>query len=150
MRRRLLLALVAWTLAVAAPAPSADDGSARLLVERADGTQVWFEVELARSAETRRTGLMERSALPDGTGMWFDFGAEQAVTMWMKNTLIALDMVFVDAGGVVVGVHHRAVPGSLDLIRAPRPVRYVLEISGGAARRLGLAAGDRASLVGAP
>ncbi|MGE0485390.1 MAG: DUF192 domain-containing protein [Gammaproteobacteria bacterium] len=134
----------------ATPVPAdANDGRARVRIERADGSEAWLTVELALSAESRRIGLMGRPTLDAGTGMWFDFGHERAVVMWMKNTLLALDMVFVDAAGVIAGIHHDAVPGSLELIAAPRPVRYVLEIAGGTARRLGLTPGDRVS-VGAP
>jgi uncharacterized membrane protein (UPF0127 family) len=135
-------------LLCAASAPLlAHDGHARIVIERADGSEAWFEVELALSAESRRAGLMGRQALEAAAGMWFDFGHERDVVMWMKNTPLALDMVFVDAAGFIAGIHHDAVPGSLELIRAPRPVRYVLEIAGGAARRFELAPGDRVSVV---
>jgi hypothetical protein len=63
--------------------------------------------------------------------------------MWMRNTLIPLDMLFVDAQGRIVNIHERAVPESLDTITAAAPVRAVIELNGGTAARLGIAPGDR-------
>jgi uncharacterized membrane protein (UPF0127 family) len=64
-------------------------------------------------------------------------------TMWMKNTLIPLDMLFVDERGRVVNIQERAVPGSFDTIAAAAPVRAVVELNGGTAARLGIRPGDR-------
>jgi uncharacterized membrane protein (UPF0127 family) len=64
-------------------------------------------------------------------------------TMWMKNTLIPLDMLFVDSTGHIVNIHERAVPRSLDTIAAAAPVRAVIELNGGTAARLGIKPGDR-------
>jgi uncharacterized membrane protein (UPF0127 family) len=75
--------------------------------------------------------------------MLFDFGEDKPVTMWMRNTLIPLDMLFIANDGRVVGIKERAVPQSSDIIAAPEPVRGVLELNGGTAQRLGLSAGDR-------
>lgn len=120
-----------------------------LRMTRGDGTRVAFEVEVASNDEQRRTGLMGRTALPARHGMLFDFETPTVATMWMKDTPLSLDMLFIDAAGQVVGIAERTVPGALDLITAPRPVRFVLELNGGEARALGLAVGDRASLAGA-
>lgn len=119
-----------------------------LSVLRGDGVRVEFEVEVARSAEQRRSGLMERRTLPARHGMLFDFEAPTIATMWMKNTPLSLDMLFLDADGRVVWIGERASPGSLRLITAPQPVRYVLELNGGEARELGIARGDRALVLG--
>lgn len=123
------------------------DGVARALIERGDGVQLWFDVELALTAPSRRRGLMGRARLAPRHGMWFDFGRASLVTMWMKNTPLPLDMLFVRADGGIVAVHARAEPYSLDTIAAPEPVPYVLELAGGSAARLGIARGDRALLV---
>jgi len=122
--------------------------TARLLVVRADGVSIWFDVELALSAATRSRGLMQRENLAAQAGMWFDFGHDVQVAMWMKDTLIALDMAFVAANGEVVGIHHRAEPLSESIIRAPQTVRYVLETAGGRLTDLAVTPGDRMQLIG--
>lgn len=99
-------------------------------------------VEIADTAESRRRGLMYRTHLPDGTGMLFDFEKPRPVGMWMKNTLIPLDMLFLDSQGRVVHIEHEAEPHSLQ-VRGPRqPVLGVLEIGGGSADRMGITEGD--------
>jgi uncharacterized protein len=75
--------------------------------------------------------------------MLFDFKTPTPATMWMKNTLIPLDMLFVDGRGRIVNIYQRAVPQSLDTIAAAAPVRAVIELNGGTAARLGIKPGDR-------
>jgi uncharacterized membrane protein (UPF0127 family) len=77
--------------------------------------------------------------------MIFVYPQPELVSMWMKNTLIPLDMLFVDDRGCVILVHERARPGSLDAITAPAPVVLVVELAGGTVKTLGLAAGVRVS-----
>ncbi|KQT86286.1 DUF192 domain-containing protein [Aurantimonas sp. Leaf443] len=100
-------------------------------------------VEIADTPKSREIGLMNRDAMPDGQGMLFDFEETRVVTMWMKNTLIPLDMLFIDETGTVTRVAANAKPLSLELIPSGPPVRYVLELNGGAAARYGAKAGDR-------
>ncbi|WAJ30742.1 DUF192 domain-containing protein [Antarcticirhabdus aurantiaca] len=100
-------------------------------------------VEVADTPETRATGLMNRPSMPEDHGMLFDFDENRDVTMWMKNTLIPLDMLFIDETGKVTRVSTNAQPLSLATIPSGGPVRYVLEINGGAAARYGVKAGDR-------
>lgn len=102
-----------------------------------------FAVEVATTEEQLAQGLMYRPSLAADAGMLFDFGGSRPVSMWMKNTLIPLDMLFLADDGRVVGVAERAVPRSLDLISAPEPVRGVLEVNGGTVSRLGIRPGDR-------
>lgn len=102
-----------------------------------------FKVEAAVTPETRALGLMFRREMAADSGMLFDFGQNQPVSMWMKNTLIPLDMLFIDAEGRVVNIAERTVPGSLAGIASNGPVRFVLEVNGGTAARLGLKPGDR-------
>jgi uncharacterized membrane protein (UPF0127 family) len=102
-----------------------------------------FAVEVATSPEQMMQGLMFRQSLAPDAGMLFDYQTPSMATMWMKNTLIPLDMLFVDAAGRVVNIHERAVPGSLDAIAAAAPVRAVIELNGGTAARLGIRPGDR-------
>ena len=86
---------------------------------------------------------MFRHSLAADAGMIFDYGVPSMGAMWMKNTLIPLDMLFVDQQGRVINIHERAVPGSLEPIAAAAPARAVIELNGGTAARLGIKPGDR-------
>jgi uncharacterized membrane protein (UPF0127 family) len=101
-----------------------------------------FTVEVAETPAQMEQGLMFRRTMAPDAGMLFDYKAPTAATMWMRNTLIPLDMLFVDAQGRIVNIHQRAVPQSLDTIAAAAPVRAVIELNGGTAARLGIAPGD--------
>ncbi|WP_062014424.1 DUF192 domain-containing protein [Aureimonas sp. AU4] len=102
-----------------------------------------IEVEIADTDASRETGLMNRSSMPANHGMLFDFKQTRPVAMWMKNTIIPLDMLFLDERGRIVNIATNAKPYSLDVIPSSGPVRYVLELNGGAAARYGAKAGDR-------
>ena len=102
-----------------------------------------FKVELAETPAQMTQGLMFRTSLAPDAGMLFDYKQPTVATMWMRNTLIPLDMLFVDAQGRIVNIHQRAVPQSLDVIAATAPVRAVIELNGGTAARLGIEPGDR-------
>jgi uncharacterized membrane protein (UPF0127 family) len=102
-----------------------------------------FKVEVAETPAQMSQGLMYRRSLAPDAGMLFDYKEPTAATMWMRNTLIPLDMLFVDAQGRIVNIHQRAVPQSLDVIAAAAPVRAVIELNGGTAARLGIAPGDQ-------
>ena len=101
-----------------------------------------FTVEVAKTPEQMEQGLMFRRAMAPDSGMLFEYPAPTAATMWMRNTLIPLDMLFVDAQGRIINIHERAVPLSLEVISAAAPVRAVIELNGGTASRLGIASGD--------
>lgn len=113
-----------------------------LTIETGAGAHA-IEVEIADSAEERRVGLMHRAELAPDRGMLFDFGLVREVSMWMKNTLIPLDMFFADSSGRIVTIAEMTTPLSEKHIPSGQPVRYVLEMAGGSARRLGIAPGDR-------
>jgi len=102
-----------------------------------------FTVEVAETPEQMEQGLMFRRAMAPDAGMLFDYKAPTVAMMWMRNTLIPLDMLFVDARGRIVNIYQRAVPQSLDVIAAAAPVRAVIELNGGTAARLGIAPGDQ-------
>ena len=145
-----LVALLA-AAAFAQPAVAQRGAVEPLTIETGAGVHA-VEVEVARTAEERRVGLMHRTELAPERGMLFDFGAARQVTMWMKNTLISLDMFFADEEGRIVTIARRTTPLSEKLIRSGEPVRYVLEMIGGSAERLGVAVGDRLrhALIGQP
>ena len=117
--------------------------------ERDDGVFVEFTVEVAATEAERARGLMFRRALPATGGMLFDFGREQPIAMWMRNTYLSLDMLFVDAAGRVVDVLRDTVPLSETLLMPRAPARYVVEVAAGQAALRGLSAGDRLRLPAA-
>lgn len=101
-----------------------------------------FTVELANDPEEVQMGLMNREELAADAGMLFDFGQPREANMWMKNTLISLDMLFIDPDGKVLAIAREAVPGSLRRINPGVPVKAVLELAGGRAAELGIEPGD--------
>jgi uncharacterized protein len=106
---------------------------------------VRFTVEFVDTAEGRAKGLMFRHELAPDHGMLFDFKESQPVAFWMRNTLIPLDMLFIDADGRIVRIHERAKPHDDTPIPSVFPVRAVLEIAGGEASRQGIAVDDEVS-----
>ncbi len=102
-----------------------------------------FSIELAVTDEERAKGLMYRKRVPDGYGMLFDFKQEQPVSMWMKNTLVPLDMIFIRDNGRIARIAENTEPLSERIISSGPPVRAVLEVAGGTAKKYGIAPGDR-------
>jgi uncharacterized membrane protein (UPF0127 family) len=113
-----------------------------LTIESGSGT-LSFEVELAITPEQRRQGLMFRERLDAGHGMLFDFGRSAPVTMWMRNTFIPLDMLFIDADGRIARIAADTEPLSDAVIGSGGPVRAVLELPAGTSAEHGIAVGDR-------
>ncbi|WP_019643692.1 DUF192 domain-containing protein [Novispirillum itersonii] len=111
-------------------------------IETTGGTRA-YRVEMALTPAQRERGLMHRTSLPAGHGMLFDFGSVRDVAMWMKNTLISLDMLFITEDGRIARIDANAEPQSLTIRRSGVPVRAVLELPGGEAARAGIAVGDR-------
>lgn len=101
-----------------------------------------FTVELADTPASRSTGLMFRTELAPDAGMLFDFGEDREVAFWMRNTLIPLDMIFIERGGRIAHIARNTVPLSEDLVPSQAAVRFVLEIPGGRAAELGIDIGD--------
>lgn len=102
-----------------------------------------FTVEMAVTGEQLARGLMHRTELPEGRGMLFDFKTERPVTMWMKDTPLSLDMIFIAGNGVIVRIAENTTPFSLSTIGSGAPALGVLEVIAGTARKQGIAAGDR-------
>ena len=141
MRALRLTALVLFgLLAVAVPARPA--GLQSLEIASKTGVHV-FSVELADNDADRAKGLMFRKELPEGQGMLFDFHREQEVSFWMENTYIPLDMIFIRGDGRILRIAENTEPLSTRMIPSGGPVRAVLEVIGGTARKLGIAPGDR-------
>jgi uncharacterized membrane protein (UPF0127 family) len=106
------------------------------------GVQV-FSVEMATTEEEKTTGLMFRKELPDGKGMLFDFSPEQQVSMWMKNTFISLDMIFIRADGRILRIAENTEPQSTRIIASGGLAKGVLEVIAGTAKKYGIAPGDQ-------
>ena len=102
-----------------------------------------FTAEIADTEELRERGLMFRHLLPQDKAMLFDFGRPRPVAMWMKNTNISLDMLFIRADGTIAAIAENTVPQSLDTISVQEPVRGVLEVAAGTVKRLGLHTNDK-------
>ncbi|WP_445222162.1 DUF192 domain-containing protein [Bradyrhizobium sp. Pa8] len=107
-----------------------------------NGVQV-FSVEMATTEEEKQTGLMYRKELADGKGMLFDFKPEQEVSMWMKNTYVSLDMIFIRADGRILRIAENTEPLSTKIISSQGPARAVLEVVAGTAQKYGIRPGDR-------
>jgi uncharacterized membrane protein (UPF0127 family) len=143
-RRAFLIALGG-----AAAAPAFAQSPAGVTFERtpleieSGGRRHRFTVEMADTDERRTLGLMHRRSMAPDAGMLFDFKRDGPVSMWMRNTFIPLDMLFMDRAGLVRHIHERAVPLSEAIIESGGAVRAVLELNGGTVQRLGLKVGDR-------
>jgi uncharacterized membrane protein (UPF0127 family) len=143
---RTVLARAMLTLAVVGlmAAGGVSVAAERTTIEIASRTGVHlFSVEFVDNDKDRAQGLMYRKSLPEGQGMLFDFGREQDVAMWMKNTYIPLDMIFIQGDGRILRIAENTTPLSERIIASGGPVRAVLEVIGGTAQKLGIAPGDR-------
>jgi uncharacterized protein len=138
LRHAWLAAAIAVLCGLSVPAHAQET----LEIVSKSGVQV-FSVEVMRTPEDRAKGLMYRRELPEGRGMLFDFSPEQNVSMWMKNTYISLDMIFIRADGRILRIAEKTTPESEAIIPAGGPVRGVLEVIAGTAKRYGIAPGDR-------
>jgi uncharacterized protein len=145
MMRRLVCTIFALAAAASlvVPLPAAR-GAEQQTLEIASKTGVHvFSVELAVTEEERERGLMFRRSVPEFTGMLFDFKRDQEVSMWMKNTYVSLDMIFIQSDGRIRRIAENTETESLKIIPSGGPVRAVLEVAAGTARKLGIEPGDR-------
>lgn len=140
---RLWLASVILVIGLASDARAQTGPTEPLSITVSAGETHAFQVELARTFEEKAQGLMYRDALAPDAGMLFVHAKESRQSMWMKNTLIPLDMLFIRRDGRIAHIHERAVPGSLETISSRGRVLAVLELRGGTVARLGIRKGDR-------
>ncbi len=141
------LALTLLLVLAVYPASAQDGPQPRLRVESLEiltktGIRV-FNVEMAETPEQQRVGLMFRKEVADGEGMLFDFGVSRPVAMWMENTIVSLDMLFIRADGTIANIAKGTTPFSRQTVESQGSVKAVLEIVAGAADRYGIAAGDK-------
>ncbi|HKS94724.1 MAG TPA: DUF192 domain-containing protein [Terriglobia bacterium] len=133
--------MLAFTM-LAPPGPSIAAGSGTLVLRTASGDHS-FNIEVMVTNQERALGLMFRRSLPENSGMLFIYDPPQPATMWMKNTLIPLDMVFISADGRVHRIEENAEPFSEALIPSDGDIVAVLELNGGEADKIGLKRGDK-------
>lgn len=162
--RRLLAIGGMWLLAASIQAQTLDTVSAQgrplvqdfpqssLIIDTSADTCEHFGIFIASERNAQARGLMFVREMPDDVGMLFIHPGERMISMWMKNTLIPLDMFFADDEGRIVTIAARTTPLSEKRIPSGEPVRYVLEMIGGSAERLGIVVGDRLrhALIGRP
>jgi uncharacterized membrane protein (UPF0127 family) len=139
----LCLTLLGLAFSPAALAQNAPEvGLESVVIVTATGSHT-FSVEVMRTDEERAKGLMFRRFMPKDRGMLFDFKREDNVAMWMKNTYLPLDMVFISRAGIVVNVAQNTEPLSERIIPSGAPTYAVLEVNAGTAKAIGLKNGDR-------
>ncbi len=150
VRAALGAALTFWGGAYGAAIGTAETSDAEPAARRTEkleivaaGGVLAFDVEIADTPARQAMGLMYRTELPERTGMLFPYPAPREITMWMRNTYIPLDMVFIRADGTVHRIAEMTEPHSEEIVASKGQVTAVLEIAGGAARRLGLKPGDK-------
>ena len=114
-----------------------------LTITTTSGKTHRFTVEVARTEEQQRQGMMNRQSLAPDRGMIFPYDPPVPASFWMKNTLIPLDMIFIRADGTVARIEANAAPLSLDPVAAGEPVAAVLELAGGRAAELGITPGAK-------
>ena len=135
-----VVAFVAGLMLSSPPAGSMEQQTLEIVSK--SGVHV-FTVELAVSDEERQKGLMFRRSLPESQGMLFDFKRDQDVSMWMHNTYVSLDMIFIRGDGRILRIAENTPTESDRIIPSGGPVRAVLEVVAGTAKKFGIAPGDR-------
>lgn len=137
-----LAAILVTAVSAIASTPAEAASFQPLEIVTKNGVQV-FSVEMATTEEEKQTGLMYRKELPDGKGMLFDFNPEQEISMWMKNTYVSLDMIFIRADGRILRIAENTEPLSTKIISSRGPARAVLEVVAGTVQKYGIRPGDR-------
>ena len=135
------LCVACTTSAQEVPAPLDLGPKEALSISTVNGVHT-FNVEIADSRAEQNRGLMFRDDLPGGEGMLFEFEEPKIASIWMKNTAIPLDILFVRSNGKILKIEHSAVPYSLRSASSEAVVGAVLELAGGRTKELGIAPGD--------
>lgn len=142
MRRLLACLAPAILIFCLSILPAAAQGVERLTIATSGGERA-FSVEVMRTDAERAKGLMYRRYMPEDRGMLFDFKQVAPVAMWMQNTYIPLDMLFIRADGTIARIEEHTEPLSTRTIPSGEPVLAVLELNAGTSAKLGIKAGDR-------
>jgi uncharacterized membrane protein (UPF0127 family) len=148
MQRRYLLALTAalpFAVMAQAPEPTGPQPELpkeKLVIVTRGGTEHVFNVEMAIKPDQQTVGEMFRLNVPEDGGMLFDWGFAHESQMWMRNTLVPLDMVFINADGTIRSIAENTTPRSLAVIDSRGPVRATLELAAGVTAKLDIRVGD--------
>jgi uncharacterized membrane protein (UPF0127 family) len=148
MKRRCLLALVAllpFSLQAQTPEPTGPQPELpkeKLVIVGHGGPEHVFNVEMALAQDQQVAGEMFRTNVPEDGGMLFDWGFSRQSQMWMRNTLVPLDMVFINADGTIRSIVENTTPRSLAVIDSRGPVRATLELAAGTTAKLDIRVGD--------
>lgn len=149
MRPRTLLAVAALLLPLAATAqapnptgPQPELPKEKLVIVGQDGKDHTFNVEMATTPEQQMVGEMFRTSIPEDGGMLFDWRRSEPSQMWMRNTLVSLDMVFINSDGTIHSIAENTTPRSLAVIDSRGPVRSTLEVNAGTTAKLNIRVGD--------
>jgi uncharacterized membrane protein (UPF0127 family) len=149
LRAVLLIAPIAVAITVMTAFAAGAQEQPKVAIIGQDGRDlIVVNVEVAATNAKRELGLMFRRHLDEGAGMIFLFKQPQHLTFWMKNTLIPLDMIFVDSDGRIIGIVDNAAPLSESIDAVDGDSQYVLEVNGGFCKRHGVIAGDRLRFIG--
>lgn len=148
IKRPIFASILTALFAVATSAALAQSCSETSLEIRNNGVKAQFNIEIARSPAEQAQGLMFREEMPQFNGMLFVYDRPHRVSFWMKNTLIPLDMLFIDETGIVKRVHSNAIPLDTTPISGGDGVQYILEINGGLAAMLRLTEGAEVRYLG--
>ncbi len=114
-----------------------------LTIETQAGKSLDFRIEIAESPQQKSRGLMFRQDMAADEGMLFPYRRDRVVTMWMANTYLPLDMLFIEADGRIARIEENTIPLSREVVSSRQKVRAVLELNAGTARKLGISVGDR-------
>ena len=118
------------------------DGEVKFMDAANEKVKLAIAVEIADDDAEREQGLMYRDSMPEMDGMLFLFTDEEPLSFWMKNTIIPLDIIYVNAGHKIVSIARDAKPYSLETIPSVKPAMYVVEVNAGFTRRHGIKEGD--------
>ena len=134
-------------LVMIALSPEIKAGNLERITIKSDDERHEFNVEVMRKSHERASGLMHRDHLDQDAGMLFDFKRQLIARMWMRNTLIPLDMLFIHEDGEIINIRRNTIPHSQEILSSNIEVRYVLEINGGLSEKLGIKPGDQMELL---
>jgi uncharacterized membrane protein (UPF0127 family) len=142
----MMLLAISWVAMAQIPAVQVPHNRTEVVFYTLKG-EVAFSLEMATTPKEREMGLMNRNGLESSDGMVFVFPEPIETAFWMKNTRIALDMIFIDPSYTIVRIVHNARPHTLNPRASGAPIIAVVELAGGKAKEKGLKRGDRVRIV---
>ena len=148
LKRSWAVLIIIWAICFCLP--HASSGETLIVYSDKGSESCRFDVELAVTPAEQERGLMFRKTMDDHVGMFFIFDRDEIRHFWMRNTLIPLDMIFIDNIYIVVDIHRGAKPLDEKVISSRKPARYVLEVNAGKADKCRIKPGTKVKLVKSP